>query len=356
MKPHLRSAKALTTPNSPAGGDMMETILFVDDDLRILATFEQALRRQYQIQVAGGARKALDHVLDGRVAIVVSDLNMPDMDGITFLGQVKLLAPRSIGILLTGWADLETAIDALNAGHIFRFLRKPCPLDRLRNALDAALNQYRLNSVEKDFLGDTLIGTLGILMDVLSQSRPEAFGRTARIQQLMRHIAKELNVVHVWELEAAGLLSQLGCISVSSETLKKHFTGNELTLEERRQVLRHPKVGAELVGQVSRLGTVAKIIEHQADAFKEMSSGPAKDLKMMMGAQMLKVATDFDRLLGMGISPPAAVGTMRGAAGEYNPQILEVIDRLIGTGELGRGLPHELIVSASGPHPLQSGQ
>src|SRR5579859_6959185 len=151
---------------------MNETILFVDDDIRIVSGLQRTLRKEYEMEISGGPGDALDAIREAPYAVVVSDLKMPGMNGVEFLTRVKQLAPDTVRVLLTGQADLDTAIAAVNDGHVFRFLTKPCPQAVLTTTLDAALAQYRLVRAEKDLFHETLLGTIGILSEILSITQP----------------------------------------------------------------------------------------------------------------------------------------------------------------------------------------
>jgi DNA-binding NtrC family response regulator len=127
---------------------MSEKVLFVDDDLNILEAYKRQLRRQFQIDTARGAEEGLSAIsTGGPYAVVVSDLRMPGMDGNQFLARVKEIAPKSIRIMLTGYADLKTAMDAINRGNIFRLLTKPCAKEILAEALETAIEQYKINTL-----------------------------------------------------------------------------------------------------------------------------------------------------------------------------------------------------------------
>ena len=105
---------------------MTEKILFVDDEPILLQGYERLLRKEFQITTAVGGSAALSMIPHlGPFAVVLSDMKMPGMDGIEFLRKVKTLAPDSVRIMLTGASELQTAIDAVNEGCIFRFLSKP---------------------------------------------------------------------------------------------------------------------------------------------------------------------------------------------------------------------------------------
>ena len=106
---------------------MNEAILLVDDDVRVVSALQRSLYRTYRIEIAAGAQDALDAIGKNSYAVVVSDLQMPGMNGVELLTHVKRLSPGTVRILLTGQADLDAAIAAVNEGNVFRFLTKPCP-------------------------------------------------------------------------------------------------------------------------------------------------------------------------------------------------------------------------------------
>jgi len=127
-----------------------EKILFVDDDERLLEGLRRRLRRRFDLHVAVGALAGLERIAsDGPYAVVVADMNMPHMDGSTFLGHVRERSPASVRMMLTGNSDLQTAVRAVNQGHVFRFISKPCPAQELEPFLTAGLDQFRLASAER---------------------------------------------------------------------------------------------------------------------------------------------------------------------------------------------------------------
>lgn len=125
---------------------MENRILFVDDDSNILDGYKRQLRKQFSIETAEGGEKGLDAVKNkGPFAVIVSDLKMPGMDGNQFLAYVKEMTPESTRILLTGYADLRSAIEAINNGSIFRLLTKPCDKIDLVQTLENGIEQYLKN-------------------------------------------------------------------------------------------------------------------------------------------------------------------------------------------------------------------
>jgi len=121
---------------------MIEKVLFVDDDPNLLASCERNFRNKFLTETADGGAAALEKIAaHGPFAVVVSDRQMPHMDGIRFLSLVKERAPDTVRLMLTGNADLEGAIKVVNEGNIFRFLTKPCSLEILGKAVEDALVQ-----------------------------------------------------------------------------------------------------------------------------------------------------------------------------------------------------------------------
>ena len=130
---------------------MTAKILFVDDDALLLQTHQRQLRKLYQVEVAQGAEAALVAIREhGPFAVIVSDMRMPGMNGVQLLAKVREIAPDTVRMMLTGYGDLNSAMEAVNEGHIFRFLTKPCSRSTLAKALDASIAQYRLVTAERE--------------------------------------------------------------------------------------------------------------------------------------------------------------------------------------------------------------
>ena len=127
-----------------------QKILFVDDEVLLIEGIKRQLRKEFDITVAEGGEEALMVLAqNGPFAVVISDYNMPGMDGISFLNEVYQRFPDTILVMLTGRAELNVAVNALNKGYIFRFLNKPCSREILQETLRDGLEQYRLRMSEK---------------------------------------------------------------------------------------------------------------------------------------------------------------------------------------------------------------
>ena len=194
---------------------MNQKVLFVDDEPNVLQSIRRNLRKRFDLDTAEGGEAALQKLgeSDG-FAVIVSDMRMPGMNGVELLSEAKKRWPDTVRVMLTGNADQQTAVDAVNHGDVFRFLNKPCETEALAKTVSAALRQNELITAEKVVLEKTLRGSIKALADVLSLANPEVFGRTTRYKSLISKLAKELDLADVWQLESAAMLSQIGCVSL----------------------------------------------------------------------------------------------------------------------------------------------
>ncbi len=308
-----------------------EKILFVDDDRDILETFKRLLRKQFNFDTACGPMEGLKSVsANGPYAVIVSDLRMPEMNGIKFLSKVKDMSPNSVRIMLTGNADLATAIDAVNEGNVFRFLTKPCDPKVFASTLMSGVKQYQLVMAERELLEKTLIRSIKMLVDVLSMVNPMAFGRSRRLQRYSRHIANQLQLPNAWQYKIAAMLSQIGCILLPTETLEKVYAGQKLTDKEKDIYISYPKAGCDLLLGIPRLEQVARIIEKQLCLFKDFDSSvsPANRDIISLGAQILKVAIEFDQRVRGLIPVKKAVQELMNKPEECDPIIVEALGNI----------------------------
>lgn len=306
-----------------------EKILFVDDEPNVLQSMERQLRKRFLVKTAISGDEAL-RVLkeDGPFAVIVSDMRMPGMDGVQLLSRVKSLYPDTVRIMLTGNADQDTAVDAVNTGHIFRFLNKPCNTPTLITALALALRQYRLITAERDLLNNTLKGSIKVLSELLSLANPPAFSSGFRIKETVRQIAILLELPNAWQYEVAALMSQIGCVTLPIEILTKVQSGSSMTSEEIETFERHPTVGQKLIGQIPRLEKVAEIIANQRRSYDAYADDTEIDEDIEIGAQILKVVIDYDLLLHQGINHHEALQKLRKRTGVYNHELLEHLSKI----------------------------
>ncbi len=305
---------------------MSKKILFVDDEPNVLQSIRRSLRKEFELDTAEGGEEALRMLkANGAYAVIVSDMRMPGMNGVELLSQAKQDAPDTVRMMLTGNADQQTAVDAVNHGDIFRFLNKPCQPDDLANAIRSGLRQHDLITAEKELLENTLQGSIKALADVLALSNPEIFGRTTRFKSRIAHVAAEMGLDDVWQFETAAMLSQIGCVTVSEDLVRRKAHGHALEEDELAEFAAHAGVGADLVMSIPRMEAVAEAIRYQEKNF-DGSGYPrdgVRDDKIPLGARLLKVILDFDGFEASGAPAETALDKIQEQAGLYDPAVLD---------------------------------
>jgi response regulator RpfG family c-di-GMP phosphodiesterase len=306
-------------------------ILLVDDDANLLAAFGRRFREKYDIETAERGSAGLRTLADrGPFAVVVSDMRMPEMNGIQFLRKVNEISPETVRIMLTGNADLDTAVHAVNNSNIFRFLVKPCRKETLEWAIDSAIEQYQLVIAEKQLLSRTLKGAIEVLTEVLSMVNPIAFSRTSRIQNYVRQLAVVLKLSESWQYELAALLSQIGCIGVPEEVLSRYYRQEMVTEAEHKMIRNHPQLGRALLDKIPRLSLVAEMVAKQGLNFTDLALPGhtlPKDIPQI-GGLMLRAVVDFDTYLAQGRSRDQAIEDMKVHRAAYHPLMLNALAKL----------------------------
>jgi response regulator RpfG family c-di-GMP phosphodiesterase len=333
---------------APAGGK--PRILCVDDDPGVLDGLSLHLGRRYQMFRAESGTQGLAvlHV-ERDIAVVISDMRMPLMDGATFLSKARKLTPDSVRLLLTGQTDIESAIAAVNEGQIFRFLTKPTPPNALLAAVEAALEQHRLITSERVLLQQTLLGSMKTLSDVLALTSPVAFGRSMRVRQLVCAMAEHLGVEQSWRLEMAAMFSQLGSVSLPDATLERMCRGERLDDGEQAMVTRANQLTDQLLGNIPRLEGVRSLL---AAAFNPAPSNgaptTAQARALQRGGDLIRLALEFDTLECEGNESAIAINTIRGRGHRYEPDMLAALQTLRG-GQVRREEVRELRIAELRP-------
>ncbi len=311
-------------------------VLFVDDEPNILQAYSRTLRKEFEIMTATSGAAALDiAVKDGPFAVVVSDMRMPEMDGVEFLSRLKKQTPDTVRVMLTGNADQQTAIDAVNKGDIFRFLNKPCPPENMSQTLYSAIDQYRLIKSEKELMESTVKGSVAALCEVLSLSKPDIFGRTTQYKNHMLACADLLGIEIDWRLETLAMMSLVGTVSLPDALVKKALSGKVLTPEEERQFSQHPHLGAELLGKIPRLTVIAEGVRYQLKNL-DGSGSPVDSKKgeaIPVGSRLLRAIIEFDLLEQSGLDRNTALSKLAGEPEKFDPKIVDALAKVFQTSE-----------------------
>jgi response regulator RpfG family c-di-GMP phosphodiesterase len=307
---------------------MNQRVLFVDDEPNVLEGIQRTLRKQVELQTASSGAEALRLMREtGPFALVVSDMRMPAMNGTEFLAKVREQEPDTVRMILSGQADLQDTIAAVNEGHIYRFLSKPCPSDRLLAAVEDGLNQHRLLTAEKVLLEQTLSGAVKMLIEILGMVSPAASNRAARLQRYTIELSNALGLSKRWEWALAAFVSQIGCVALPKDMLFKVEACQTLGEEEQRLYESHPEVAGKLLAAIPRLEDVAAIVTAQFGALK--FSGMPDDLRQWdvrkLGQLLLRASIEFDRLVARGASRESAVNALRAPQFEFPPPVLRAL-------------------------------
>ncbi len=295
-------------------------ILCVDDEPQVLEGLRLHLKQRYVVHLAGSGAEGLEILRDTKtVAVILSDMRMPVMDGAKFLNAARTTAPEAVRMLLTGYTDMQSAIAAVNEGQIFRFISKPCPPDQLLAAFGAAVTQHQLIVAEKVLLQQTLLGCVESMVKVLSITKPMAFGRALRLRAKVRSVVQFLLWGDQWQIEAAAVLSQLGIVTLPEETLMKLHEGEQLDESDRREIAASIDTSTQMLENIPRLEPVLEILAHLAAGIR----GTAPTGKAIPpGALLLRIVLAWDALEAQGYTQAQALAKLRDADGEFDADLL----------------------------------
>jgi response regulator RpfG family c-di-GMP phosphodiesterase len=325
----------------------LNKILLVDDDPNILSAYTRTLRKQFQFETAlGGAEGLAAIAACGPFAVILSDMRMPGMDGIEFLSRARDAAPDSVRIMLTGNADQQTAIDAVNRGNIFRFLTKPCGPEDLALSLEAGIKQYRLVTAERELVEGTLAGSIDLLVEMLAISSPLAFGLSQRLSPLAERVARVMDIPATWPISMAAVLSQIGILTLPVSVVARVRRGERVTAKELETYERLPEISSSLVRRIPRMEEVADIILYSAKNF-DGTGFPDQAVageQIPLGARILRVCLGYLEHLHQPRDSAAALETMAYEGTRYDPQVLVALT-------LALKVPDDHLAQAdAGPH------
>ncbi|MBU1221903.1 response regulator [Myxococcota bacterium] len=311
---------------------MSEKILFVDDEQAILDSFRRQYRKSFDLDTACGPMEGLEKLKSGDWAVIVSDLRMPGLDGIQFLSKVKATNPDIIRIMLTGNADVTSAIQAINDGEIFRFLTKPVSSVALTRALYEALRLHKLVIAERELLEETLRGSISVLSDLNALINPEVFGRSSRSKRIAAMLGRTMKLDDIWKIETAAMLSLIGTITVSQELVEKWLRGDDLDEIEAEYFSTHCQTTSSMIAKIPRMNHIANIIKYQEKNF-DGSGFPRENisgLDIPIESRILRVVNDFDRYSRREKDTKKTLDRLLNRNGKYDPTILGALQTVSG--------------------------
>ena len=325
-------------------------VLCVDDEPQVLEGLRLHLKQRYEVHLASSGMDALEILRDNKhVAVILSDMRMPVMDGAKFLNAARTVSPDAVRMLLTGYTDMQSAIAAVNEGQIFRFISKPCPPDQLHGAFRAAVAQHQLIIAEKVLLQETLLGCVESLAKVLSLMKPVAFGRALRLRSKVQSVVSYLLLQDQWQIEAAAVLSQLGAVTLSEETLMRLNEGEPLDEADSRDVAASITTSVQMLDKIPRLEPVLDILKYLA---AQIGGGvPSASAAAPPGALLLRMVLEWDALEARGYSQPDAFAALAKDNDVYDKEMLDTLRNMHDAG--AGGAPNTAVATA--PRELKPG-
>jgi len=302
-------------------------VLLVDGEANVLNALARLfLDRDVRVLRAETGEEALGIVRREPVAVVVSDNLMPGMRGVELLSRVRDLSPDTVRVLLTGYADLSTAIEAINRGEVFRFHVKPWVDEEIVRTVEEGVRRYQLVRSLRD--GDE--ATLRSIAQTIELKDPYTRGHCDRVAAFALKIAEALRLPEGTRraIKHGSWLHDCGKIGVPEAIL--NFPG-KLSAPDFEVVKKHPGWGAEVGRQANLPGEVINIILYHHERFdgRGYPTG-AKGKEIPLEAQIVAVADVFDamstdRPYAKGYDRAEAVrvmGVLRGAA--LDPQLVDI--------------------------------
>ncbi|GAC1473756.1 MAG: hypothetical protein NVSMB9_22960 [Isosphaeraceae bacterium] len=157
MSSEIETLPTNLQPTRPATGSSVKrrhTLLVVDDEVDVLESLRHLFHRSYRVLIASSADQAIEVLNQTEVHLILSDQRMPGMSGDVFLSRARQLQPDAIRMLFTGYADIQAVINAVNEGHIFRYILKPWDSVELEGVINQAAEQYDLLADRKRLIAE----------------------------------------------------------------------------------------------------------------------------------------------------------------------------------------------------------
>ncbi len=294
---------------------MSDAVLLVDDEAYIRKSLRRLMADSaMEALEAESGEKALRVLEERDVAVIVSDNMMPGMRGIDLLSRAKEIRPDAARILMTGYADLPTAIDSINRGEVFRFIAKPWRNEEFLQAVDAGLMRYR--TVRSLQAADE--GTLRSIAQVIELKDLYTRGHCSRVASFALSIGKALGfgATLLKEIEQGSWLHDCGKIGVPETIL--NFPG-PLGEEDMAVIHKHPFWGAEVARQAGLPRVVVDIVLHHHERWdgKGYPMGLAGE-RIPLEARIVAVADTYDAII---TDRPYRKGMPPGTAREVLAQV-----------------------------------
>jgi response regulator RpfG family c-di-GMP phosphodiesterase len=374
----------------PTDSSQLPVLLCVDDEPGILKSLQRLFVGQpYQLQLASSGKQALELMATLKIHLIISDMRMPEMNGAEFLAQAAKLQPDCYRMLMTGYADMASTVQAINLGKINSYVQKPWNNQELLVLVDEGLEKYRLVRANKQLTAQ--VARQNKELKVLNHNLEEmVIQRTAQLkktlqklkvmlqqQELDHKATKEvlyniissnqelsgefaLNVSQTsavlglqlgldseqrQHLRQAGLFSELGKLGLPSQLQQTPYY--KMTMVERTQYLQHPQYAEEILAPALHLQPVIEAITQQYEKFNGTGEPSHKvGTDICQNARILAVARDFWLYVFQRMSPQkhsfdqALEQIHRQQGAWYDPEVVAALREMV-HGGTRMGSEHE---------------
>jgi response regulator RpfG family c-di-GMP phosphodiesterase len=361
------------TPNPDEAQTRAPTILCVDDEPNILSSLRRLFRgKGFQVRIAEGGKAGLALLETETVDLVISDMRMPEMDGAQFLEQVRARWPDTLRLLLTGYSDVTSIIEAINRGEIYRYITKPWDdndivlivrqalerkaLELEKKRLEAlAIAQHEellaLNAsleskvqartaqlqVANEQLKSSFVTSIKVFSTLIDMRGGNLAGHSRRVADLARKIALRLKVEakQVQEIFVAGLLHEIGKVGFADELLR---TPVAMMKPDQLDAYRKHTVHAEqLLLPLADLRSASDIISGQFErfdgtGFPDHLAGEA----IPLATRILTLASDYDNMQIGTLTQrelsaeEARILIVHGSGKRYDPAVVAAFNEVLG--------------------------
>lgn len=263
-----------------------EKILIIDDELGPREAMRMILKDRYSVMTASGARDGFKYLSEDKFDLIMLDIKMPNMDGITALKEIKSMYPEPEVVMVTAYASLETARSAIRYGAL-DYLIKPFDKDDVTSVVEKGLRKRRAvkeaqieherllyttkyleSQVEaaRENLMSCYEGTLTALILAIDAKDHYTYNHSEHVSKLARAIADALGFSKIMKnkVEQASLIHDMGKIGVDEQILRKQ---GSLTKSEFDEIRKHPVIGARIVKSVPFLEDTVEVILHHHERF-----------------------------------------------------------------------------------------
>ncbi|MEW6674591.1 MAG: HD domain-containing phosphohydrolase [Nitrospirota bacterium] len=326
-------------------------ILIVDDELGPREAIRMILKDRYDVTTASGAREGFSHLAKNRFDLIVLDIKMPDMDGITALKEIKRMYPDTEVIMITAYASIETARSAIRFGAL-DYLIKPFDKDDVINVIERGLlkrrnlkksiSEYENLLHTKKYLEDQIEtarqnfiicyeGTIKALIRAIDAKDHYTFDHSEHVAKLSSAIADELGFSKIMrdKLEQAAIIHDIGKIGVNEQILRKEGL---LTTSEFAEIKKHPEIGVRIVNAVPFLEDTVQVILYHHERFD--GTGFPEGLKRNEIPLQVRIVTIADAIDAMmhdrpyrkALSHSQLIDELKKGAGiQFDPEIVSLI-------------------------------